>query len=99
MNDTCVNKAAILETVGFEPTPQFLQNRFKEKIADRSAAYTDLFLMLPLHHVSIEKRFSFGLYPIQVVVLRINPQRTLLAAATWNGANFLVQNNLKYCFI
>ena len=35
--------AAILETVGFEPTPQFLQNRFKEKIADRSAAYTDLF--------------------------------------------------------
>ena len=23
--------AAILETVGFEPTPQFLQNRFKEK--------------------------------------------------------------------
>ena len=46
--------AAILETVGFEPTPQFLQNRFKEKIADRFAAYTDLFLVLPLHHVSIK---------------------------------------------
>ena len=43
LDDTHTVNAAILETVGFEPTPQFLKNRFKEKIADRSAAYTDLF--------------------------------------------------------
>ena len=54
LDDTHTVNAANLETVGFEPTPQFLQNRFKEKIADRSAAYTDLFLMLPLHHVSTQ---------------------------------------------
>lgn len=43
LDDTHTVNAAVLETVGFEPTPQFQQNRFKEKIADRSAAYTDLF--------------------------------------------------------
>ena len=30
LDDTHTVNAAILETVGFEPTPQFLQNRLKK---------------------------------------------------------------------
>lgn len=33
------------------------------------------------------------------MVVRLNPHRTLPNTATWDGADFLVQDNLEYCLL